>query len=182
MCSVGCRALALGPFPRNTPLSPLSLTLLVSLTTPSSFFHSPALTQLPEQYDALSPSLLLPRPKEKEGERAGKASGPCCGHQCSRSSSTGMQKARPGITKHYLHHRLSKVLGTPVTKPRLHRGRNEAFVSHGIVGIVSGLSGREQRITPRPSPSHGQKAHPPVPSALPTPRWAKESSNALPRV
>lgn len=43
-------------------------------------------------------------------------------------------------TKHYLHDRLSKVLRAPVTKPRLHCGWNETFVSNGIISIISGLS------------------------------------------
>ena len=45
------------------------------------------------------------------------------------------------MTHSYLHDRLRKVSGAPVTESRLHRGRDETFVSSSIIRIVGGLPG-----------------------------------------
>jgi len=41
----------------------------------------------------------------------------------------------------YLHDRLGKVPRAPVAEPRLHRGRDETFVSGSIIWVVGGLWG-----------------------------------------
>lgn len=53
----------------------------------------------------------------------------------------GHVPSAPGRTAQYLHDGLGKVPGAPVAEARLHRGRDEALVSGGIVRVIGGLPG-----------------------------------------
>lgn len=52
----------------------------------------------------------------------------------------GQGPAQPG----YLHDGLGEVLGAPVAEAGLHRGRDEALVSHSIITIISCLWGGDR--------------------------------------
>lgn len=93
---------------------------------------------------AQSRGLRQPRPEAEvlgEGGRGGgsRGQGQADPRVCSR--------AHPGARARYLHDRLGKVPGAPVTEARLRRGRDEASVSSSVICVVCGLQETERIVS-----------------------------------
>lgn len=117
---------------------------------------------------------LEQRSPDTRGPQGSEAQGPSLAGQ-----PRGTRRLSPGRGARYLHDRLGEVPRAPVTEARLHRGRDEAFVSGSIVRVIGRLRalGKQRRET---SQSGGPRLCAPPTPALPTRPAAPWPLGALP--